>query len=110
MLSRGFSNLRDLRFFVDSFELLIISLHNRNIGIREHSESIKDICQVVIDALNKENIDRYNPYWVMPKFFDLLSISSASQKTGEEYRPLLFKFIKIYSAYYTEIIRRIFSP
>lgn len=97
-----FRKHRNFHLFVDYFELLIIALKSRAIGIREDFESIEDLCQSSFDFFEKERNLRYNLHWEMPKFFDLLTILTTMRKGDNKYRFFLFKFIEIYWEQQTE--------
>lgn len=83
-------------FFVSHFELLVISLKNRNIQLKEEPRAIINICEIVIDFLDKGQDSHHIHSWELPKYIDLLSILSESPSTGTEYYSVLYKTIRLF--------------
>lgn len=93
--SEGFTRKRfRLNSVFDFLELLVIVIKNKSIKIKEESSIIEEILTTIIGELSNEK-NRYN-HWHLPRFLDLLTILSSSERGDSPYRKYLFQFIEVY--------------
>jgi hypothetical protein len=86
----------NFRLFVSHFELLVISLKNRNIQLAEDVRAIINICAMVVNYMEKEGNRHHHHSWELPRYIDLLSVLSESPIQGVEYHSVLYKTVRIF--------------